>query len=325
MRYIVMFLSALLLFAAPPAWSGEISALVGSVLEANDVDGKFSWQLEYAEKIGEHLEASFTYLNEGHLPGHHRDGHGLQLRARTDFFDRRLSVAAGAGPYLYYDTTPNDANNMEVDRHGIALLSSFAATWHFDNRFLLQMRLNGVYATNSIDTVSALFGVGYDLDTPRTGGSSHEKLEQPGKPTKNEITFFLGQTSVFNEGDSHSASAGVEYRRSLLRYLEWSALLLYEGENDLIRRRGVATQLWAAKSFLGDDLSLGVGAGPYLAVDSHDTGERGGRDLYVLPIITMTLAYRFHPRWGGRISWNRIITDYDRDSDVWLGGISYLF
>lgn len=325
MRRIFISLIALLLFTAPSAWSGEIFGVIGPVVGTSNVDGKFSWQLEYAEKISEHLEASFTYLNEGHLPRHHRDGHGLQLRARTDLYDRHLSVAAGAGPYLYYDTSPTDNPDREVNRHGLALISSLAATWHFDNRFLLQMRLNGVATTNSIDTVSALFGVGYDLDTHRTGGSSHENKEQPGKTTRNEITLFLGQTNVFNEGDSHSVAAALEYRRGLLRYLELSALLLYEGENDLIRRRGVATQLWAAKSFLADRLSLGVGAGPYLAIDSKDTDERGGRDLYVLPVVTMTAAYRLHPQWGARVSWNRVITDYDRDSDIWLGGVSYIF
>jgi len=39
----------------------------------------------------------------------------------------------------------------------------------------------------------------------------------------------------------------------------------------------------------------------------------------------MSVAYRFHPRWGTRASWNRIITDYNRDADVWLAGISYRF
>jgi hypothetical protein len=167
--------------------------------------------------------------------------------------------------------------------------------------------------------------VGYQLDTHHSGGNTGEPPPQPRKTAKNEVTLFLGQTNVFNEGSSHSVAAALEFRRSLLRYLQWSATLLYEGESDLIRRRGIATQLWASKAFLADRLSLGAGAGPYLAVDGKDRDERGGRELYVLPVVTMTVAYRFHPQWGARVSWNRIITDYDRDSDVWLGGVSYLF
>ena len=322
MQWIIIML---FLLAAPPAWCGEISALVGSGFDTTESEGDVSWQLEYSEQLADHLEASFTYLNEGHLKEHHRDGHGLQLRARTDFFDHRLSVAAGAGPYLYYDTDHSDKGHMEVDRHGLALLSTLAATWHFDNRFLLQFRLNGVATSNSIDTVSALVGVGYQLDTYPSSRKAPESPFQPLKKPRNEITLFFGQTDVFNEGSSHSFATALEYRRGLLRYLEWSASLLYEGESDLIRRRGVATQLWLSKSFLNDRLSLGVGAGPYLAIDSKDTEERGGRDTYVLPVITMTAAYRFHPHWGARLSWNRVITDYDRDSDVWLAGVSYLF
>jgi hypothetical protein len=321
MRWIII---TLLFFAASPAWAGEILELNGMVLDSSSNDSSYSWQLEYREGLNEHFEASFTYLNEGHLPGHHRDGHGVQLWARDYLFDRRLSIAAGVGPYLYYDTTPGRANT-EVDRHGLAVLSSLAATWHFDNRLLLQLRINGVATANSIDTVSALLGLGYQLDPPRSGGPAPEPLQQSRTTAKNEITLFLGLTDVFNNGSSHSAAAAIEYRRALLRYLEWSAAVLYEGESDLIRRRGVATQLWAVKSFLNDDLSLGVGAGPYLAFDSLAGGGRSGKELFVLPIITMTAGYRFHPQWGARVSWNRIITSYDRDSDVWLGGISYIF
>jgi hypothetical protein len=321
MRWIII---TLLFFTASPAWAGEIFGLYGKSFDSSGNDNSYAWQLEYREGLSEHFEASFTHLNEGHLPGHHRDGQGVQLWARNHLFDRRLSLAVGAGPYLYYDTTPGIANT-EMDRHGLAVLSSVAATWHFDNRLLLQLRVNGVATTNSIDTVSALLGLGYQLDPPPSGGPEPELLYQPRTTAKNEITLFLGATDVFNNGSSHSVAAAIEYRRALLRYLEWSAALLYEGESDLIRRRGVATQLWAVKSFLNDDLSLGVGAGPYLAFDSLAKGGQGGNELFVLPIITMTAGYRLNPQWGARFSWNRIITSYDRDSDVWLGGVSYLF
>jgi hypothetical protein len=41
-----------------------------------------SWQLEYNEGMGEHFAYSISYLNEGHLPAHHRDGHTVQLWTR---------------------------------------------------------------------------------------------------------------------------------------------------------------------------------------------------------------------------------------------------
>jgi len=320
MRWIVI---TLLLVAASPSWGAEITGFGGMTFDSSRNNSSYAYQLEYREGLSEHFGASFTYLNEGHLPDHHRDGHGVQLWAGFDLFDRRLSMSAGAGPYLYYDTTPGVTGTKERNLHGLAVLSSLAATWRFDNRLLLQLRVNGVTATNSFDTISTLVGVGYQLDPPAAGGPAREPSTS-NAPT-NELTLFLGETTVFNEGSVHSFAAAIEYRRALLRHLTWSVTLLEEGESDHIRRRGIATQLWAVKSFLGDDLSLGVGAGPYLAVDSLDRAEHGSKDLFVFPILTMTAGYRFHPQWGGRFSWSRVTTSDDKDSDVVLAGISYLF
>jgi len=42
-------------------------------------------------------------------------------------------------------------------------------------------------------------------------------------------------------------------------------------------------------------------------------------------IITLSVACQFRPPWVVRISWNRIATSYDRDTDVLLGGIGFCF
>jgi len=39
----------------------------------------------------------------------------------------------------------------------------------------------------------------------------------------------------------------------------------------------------------------------------------------------MTASYRFMPRWTVRLSWNRVVTNYNSDSDIVLVGIGYLF
>jgi hypothetical protein len=42
-------------------------------------------------------------------------------------------------------------------------------------------------------------------------------------------------------------------------------------------------------------------------------------------IITLTASYRFDPRWFARLSWNRVVTHYDRDTGVILLGGGYRF
>jgi hypothetical protein len=96
---------------------------------------------------------------------------------------------------------------------------------------------------------------------------------------------------------------------------------LYEGRSSLIDRYGLTTQLWLAKPFLDDRISLGIGAGPYFAVDQR-LAERKER----IPVIFSTTgSIRITDNVHIRATWDRIITTYDRDTDIFLGGIGYRF
>jgi hypothetical protein len=89
----------------------------------------------------------------------------------------------------------------------------------------------------------------------------------------------------------------------------------------LIDRYGLTTQLWLAKPFLDDRISLGIGLGPYFAIDRRLESRKER-----LPIIFSTTgSYRINQDWLFRATWDRIITRYDRDTDIFLGGIGYRF
>ena len=71
---------------------------------------------------------------------------------------------------------------------------------------------------------------------------------------------------------------------------------------------------------------LGIGFGPYLVIDKDHTpasGEGGGSNFSW--IFTATAAYRLSRHWNARVSWNRINTDYNRDTDVLLLGAGYRY
>jgi len=103
--------------------------------------------------------------------------------------------------------------------------------------------------------------------------------------------------------------------------VEWTAGVLYEGRSILIDRHGLTTQLWVAKPFFDDRLALGTGFGFYLAEDSR----REQRTIVFSEIVSLTASYRLSPHWLIRSTWDRIVADYDRDSDVFLAGIGYRF
>lgn len=312
------------LLLAAPVRADEFNVLGGMLWDTRNNDSTHTWQLEYRQPFHENFAFGITYLNEGAFPNHSRDGYAAQLWTRRPLLDDRLVLGMGAGPYFYNDTIPYLASGYSLNDHGWGALLTFDATLYTRDRWLFLLRANWTLTGSSIDTATATVGIGYRLDDNQQNASS-----TPGKSTNsdtaNEITVFLGEASVHNKGPAHSFAAAIEYRRQLMRYLEWTAGILYEGDNSLSRRYGLNTQLWLARNFFDHTLHLGIGAGPYVSIDRRRSEEGQNHEVTISEMLTMTAGYRFTPNWGARFSWNRIITDYERDADVWLLGLSHYF
>lgn len=325
-RAILRFVLALLFVL--PVGKQEIIAqeiqLLGGIIREDDArDRSTSWAVQYLHDLEERWAVSFSWLNEGHFEDHHRDGHTIQLWARTKPLGKRVVLAAGIGPYQYYDTKLAREGDSYVDSHGWGAIASLSATWRMDSRWLFSVQSNFIETARSIDTFSVLAGIGYQLDAPRSPDQPPPSTFKTADIPPNEITFFGGRTIVNSRDSENATSWMVEYRRSVGRYFAWSAGWLNEGNPDPINRNGLITQLWLVRSFFGDRLNLGVGAGPYVALDKRRKPDDD--ELAVAGFTTMSAGYRFLPQWIGRISWHRTMTDYNRDTDVLLAGIGYCF
>lgn len=316
----------LIIMTQAPVAAQELFLLGGSMQNTANSDSDTAWQLEYREGLGEHFAYSLTYLNEGHVPAHHRDGNAALLWTRVGLLDRRLSLGAGVGPYFYYDTTNARGSNDYSNKHGWGTMVSAAATWYTDSRWLFQLRTNWIETFDSIDSVSTLIGIGYQLEAPTSPGPVATARPVTSAPTDNELTLFAGTTIVNSFESPQSVAVGLEYRRGITRYMEWTVGWLHEGDNRLVRRNGLTTQLWAVKSFFDDRFALGVGGGAYIVIDRYQQllDKRENRQA-LSGLATLTGSYRFQPHWDLRTSWNRIVTNYNRDTDVILGGIGYRF
>jgi hypothetical protein len=42
-------------------------------------------------------------------------------------------------------------------------------------------------------------------------------------------------------------------------------------------------------------------------------------------IVSASASYRFTQHWAARVTWNRVVTRYSRDTDVLMGGVGYRF
>jgi hypothetical protein len=132
----------------------------------------------------------------------------------------------------------------------------------------MQLRGNWIHAERGVDNLSALAGIGYQLDA----APSVKVQNPPEKPVSNEVTVFLGQAMANSFSSEPSIAADVEYRRRLAPFLEWTVSSIYEGDNGIQNRSGLATQLWVVHSFLDERLTLGFGGGPYFVVDTYHPG-----------------------------------------------------
>ncbi len=313
-------------------WSTTVraqEALVLGGLQRTDTGGEtsYGYAYSYQHNLAENWYASFTYLNEGHVTNHHRDGHSVQLWWRYPFADRHFNLAVGAGPYRYFDTTDRNADGSSDDHHGWGLLASVSATWYVNGGpWMVQARYNRTQTPSSIKTNTLLVGVGYQLDRGDRGGPVVPPPSRTDKVTQNELTVFLGQTIVNTFDSQTSFAKAVEYRRGLARYVSGTLSYINEGENSALRRNGLAAQLWLERAFFGDALTLGVGAGPYYAIDLSERGRSGTDDPSRWSgLLTMSASYRISQHWLARVSWNRTVTGYDRDTDVFLAGVGYRF
>lgn len=319
---------------------GAVLALHGGVAHSQELLLLGGWQHtpslnkssygyagSYQHNVAENWYASFDYLNEGHVPNHHRDGYGGQLWWRYLAFEHKLALALGAGPYAYYDTTDRQPNGAYIDSHGGGLLASAAATWYIDGGpWMLQARFNRTQTPSSIKVNSLLLGVGYQLER---GGRGGPLVPAPGRSnalTGNELTLSAGTSIVNSTVSQRSTAATLEYRHGLGRYVDGTLSYLDEGGGTAIHRRGVAAQLWLGQGFFADKFTIGAGAGPYYATKVGSAPDA----IYTAPrkwgtLVTMSASYRLNARWVARLSWLRTGTSYDYDTDVFQAGIGYRF
>jgi hypothetical protein len=295
----------------------------------------WGWGISYFRTVAPHLAWSLAYLNDAHFPGHHRDGVAAEGWFTFIPYPSPLTLSAGVGTFYYYDTVFAENSAGYADAHGWAWLGSVRATlqprsWQHMSvlrHMYVEARVDYTSPSKSIETTSFGLGLGYrgNSDDPAAVAGGH------GSGDLNEVvaSYYKTVTNSFNSG-SHQAGAGaLDYRRTLsdeskvLSEIRLSVGYLYEGDTQLIRRSGATAEVWGEPSFGSGRWSIGAGIGFYSAIDKY----RPSPGRHVSGIVSTTMSY--HPFDASgldlRFIWHRIVTDYNRDTDVVLFGLGYRF
>jgi hypothetical protein len=127
--------------------------------------------------------------------------------------------------------------------------------------------------------------------------------------------------TLFSE--SARAYAG-EYRRGVFPHVDWTAAAIYEGDPKIIRRSGIATQLWFVNTFFNNRIAVGGGLGPYIYIDhKHPRDPSQKIPAAIAPLASLTFSVRLSESCIMRLIFDRVVTSYNRDADIILLGLGY--
>ena len=320
---LLAFLLVAFLLRPLPLHANELSVL-GGATEGIDAGGSsYAWQAAFRYNFLRNFAASVSWINEGHLEEHKRDGFAVQGWGRVPLLDNRLSIGVGAGVYQYFDTRLLPAGNYE-NVHGWAPVYSLTAIYYTGKPWFAQVAVNHIHPERDTNSNIYLVGVGYRLwkeaDSPSASGTG----DRPAKTTGYEVMPFLGQVVENRPGNDPGIGSGIEFRMGIDEHLDWTVTWLNEDVPRTFHRTGLGTQIWLVDAFLARRITLGFGAGLYSFVDREPLQDTGKKErLDIAGLLTVTSSYRFSERWFTRFNWDRVMSNDNRDSDIFLLGLGY--
>ena len=320
---LLAILSATFFLPPLPSHANEISVLGGATESIDTGERSYAWQAAFRHHVLRNFAASLSWINEGHLEEHKRDGFAAQGWGRVLLLDNRLSIGVGAGIYHYFDTKPLPAGNHE-NVHGWAPVYSLAATYYSRRPWFAQVAVNHIHPDSDFNSNTYMVGVGYRLWEEADSPSGPGKGDHPAKTTGYEVMPFLGQVVINSPGNDPGIGSGIEFRLGIDEHLDWTATWLNEDVPGTFHRAGLGTQVWLVDAFLDRRITLGFGAGLYSYYDREPPpGTTASSRLDIAGLLTVTTSYRFSDHWFTRFNWSRVMSNDSRDTDLFLLGLGY--
>jgi len=284
----------------------------------------YSWQFDYRQDLVKYTAVSAGYVNEGHLPDHHRDGTTLQFWLKAPPW-RDFVFAVGAGPYFYFDTQQTETPPYYRDFHALAGIYTASLTYDVGRHWFVRIDFSAIHAPGNLDTQTLVLGGGYHLDAlfDKVGAALADGDADQWRRPINEIGAFGGQSIVNANSSLKSTNFGVEYRRKLATHLQWSAAWISESLGYGARNNGVIAEAWLVTQAFDPRFEIGVGAGALYALQKYVAPQTGQEAARLSGIVSMTVAWRLTQAFNLRAGWSRGFTNDDEDRDIVTVGVGY--
>jgi len=311
----------------------EVSISLGRLHEIGVREYTYSWQLQYFHQLGEEWGGTLSWLNEGHIPDHHRDGVHLQAWKLHRIETNNLRLGLGLGLFQYFDTTESSHPSGYRNRHGLKPILSFRAQYPIsDQGWEALVLINRTLGSDGPQTQGMMVGANFrfGLDPPWAHREGPRlRAEEALGGHRNELALMFGRT-ILNSFESESTdflgAFSLEYRRHMNPHLDFSVAYSDEGGIDSVKRDGLAVQGWITTHSNRQDMTLAFGIGPYfnrVFPSSADEEGQGCVNVRTSLRYSMILSRTFWGHWAYRLQWDRTNTFQHADTDVLLTGLVY--
>jgi hypothetical protein len=308
----------------------SLSYLRGDSYSNSQHESSLFYKIEYRAMIYDGFAAAFDYVNEGHFTGHHPDGYGLELSYQYRFpTDYRWYLVGGAGAFYYFDTiTP--AGGQSTDAHGLApmvTLSLRGQVWKW-NKLDWVLSADSIDPTHDVKDQLLSLGLAYWLSDPSDPGMFDKPRDQSiWSPTYRSELSVYGVLSVINiSGNPAAFGASAEYRYIISRSIEGTIAYIYEGDPRVARRSGITAQVWPVRHDVSSGFEVGAGFGIYGFVDTKHQPIPGQTTTAALaPVVSLMVSHALYSNLFARAIWDRVVSNYSRDADIWRLGVGLTF
>jgi len=303
----------LLLCIAPSiaqAYEQDVSISCGVLKPSYQRERTFTCGVVLSHGFTDWFALNAVYLNEGHPDNHHRDGFAIQPSVYRDFNRWRLQLSSG--PYYSMDTTRR-ADDVVLHDKNLGVLTSLTLKWHPGPRdWYLGIGYNHVWMPNKLNSNSVLLLAG--TDTNKGSGTGNA-----GYGSKMKGGLWIGSANTTSPGSEVSGGGQLEVEFPHTDRISYSVAGLYEGNTTLANRKGVMAQAWYKEKF--KNWTFSAGAGPYLGHDSS----RSARATKLLGVASFRATYQLTGRTEIGLNFNRVISFYHKDADMFMLGIQRAF
>ena len=139
---------------------------------------------------------------------------------------------------------------------------------------------------------------------------------------RSELSAY-GVLSVINiSGNPNAFGFSTEYRYLFTRSIEGTITYIYEGDPRVARRGGVTAQLWPVRHDVASGFEVGAGFGAYAFIDKKRQPIPGQiTTAAVAPVVSLMLSHAVYSNIFARAIWDRVVSNYNRDADIWRIGV----